>query len=207
MSDVVHNVSTGSFNKDNYARRQLRKMKGEVEEAVKSVEDISTIITPTLAKYKYAGNYVLQVGEYMPEAGIRASDFGVDSLEGVKGIVIAIQDICGPTALFMNKNVNITVLDADDNTLFYLNDNNVNVSFIYFNCVVSPYALAYAVMTGRAPSSSTLSETQGFYRRHNMMDNGVMFPTSTVIDDVVVKFAQNRYTQTRPIVFNMYLQY
>ena len=205
---MAHNVATGSFCKDNYARRQLKNVASSVADAVEEVENISAIITPTLAKYKLVGTYTLPVDTSMPEAGLRASDFGVTSMEGVKGVVITINGIHAPTAdAFFNKSIRFTVEDGDGNALFNIYDNNETVSFEYFNCVVAPYALAYCKLSGRAPTADTVSLRTGFYHMEHGLNSGEMFTTETKIADVNVRFGTNEYTQVTPIVFRMYLQY
>lgn len=204
---MAHNVATGSFCKDNFARRQIKQLQNGIPEQVQTEisENIASAIVPTMTYYRYAGSYTAPLESTTLGSGITAQNFGV-SVRDVKGLIITIEGISlGADQNKGNKDVEIKVFDKEDNTLFTMRDGNSTVTNEYFNCIVAPKVLASAIFSGRA-FDGTESEQNGFYRKQIGLNAGAFFPTETQIGDFRIKFRTNAYVQNHPIVFRLYVQ-
>lgn len=205
---MAHNVATGSFCKDNFARRQIKQLQNGIPEQVQTEisENIASAIVPTMTYYRLAGTYTAPLDSEALGTGITSADFNV-SVRDVKGLIITIEGISlGADTYQGNKDVEIKVFDKQNNTLFTMYDENSNVSIEYFNCIVSPKVLASAILSGRALNSGVESEEQGFYHKQIGLNTGVFFPTETQIGDFRIRFRTNAIVQNHPIVFRLYVQ-
>lgn len=200
-------VDTQSFGKDNYARRVLKKAASAIDAHAENIDSILNILSPM----KLIGTYTSAVDATFPTAGIGWTDFTAvtgGTLTGARGIAFLIEGITVGTATFGNKNVSINILDSESHVIMQANDRNSQVEFEYFKLTTAISGEIYAEFSGRAPSSTTASQREGFSKKIVGLDDGVIIPASPIsIGDFNISFGTNRLTQNNDITIKAYAQF
>lgn len=201
---VKYAVATASFDKDNYARRMMKRI---IDTVNKNADILEMVENPPFEKI---ATYTSEVNDNFPADGISWADFtptGTKTLAGAKSVAIEIQGISVGALTYGNKSVIIKVLDSNSDVIIESYDSNANVSFELFKMMRADSGELYAEHSGRAPSSATLADRLGFSRRVVGMSDGTIFPAEIEFADVNIIFDTNKLTQNTPIVFTMYAQY
>ena len=207
MAERVNDaVATASFDKDNYARRMLRRIIKTVNRNAEILEMVE------ISPYEKIATYTSAVNDEFPDAGISWTDFtpaGSKTLVGAKSIAIEIQGISvGASTTYGNKAVEITVLDRQNNVIMETNDANNYASFELFKMTKADSGEIYAELSGRAPSSDVDSEKIGFCYKSVGLSDDTVFPNGNIeFGDINIAFTTNQLTQNRPIVISIYAQY
>ena len=200
-------VETQSFEKDNYARRSIKKIATVVDSHADEIDRLANILAPM----ELIGSYTSPVGESFPTAGIGWADCTAvegSSIAGARGLMITIEGVQGASTEYNNKAVAYEILDTDENIIMECYDQNQQISFELFKMTTDISGEVFAEVSGRAPSSTTRNQRLGFFYRTVGLTDGTIMPEEPIeIGDFNIQFETNRLTQVTDIIIKIYAQF
>ena len=195
-------MSTSSFAKDNYARREIKKLKsGGGGGGGDSTGSLALWGTKTFA----VGSTLTSLDEedFTLEEGARAS------IVGAKGIIITVSGILSSSGTGgQNKSIAYKVVDSNDKVCAWLNDTNktcTNEVFKAINdetgCYVQEVS-AFIVANNEAISSTYMQNTRVIGHR----ETGEAFVTPA-IKSFLVSFGSNTTVYQTPVEVKVYAKF